>query len=118
MKLLLIQLLSTILSVNAEFKSDPTAHIKLEKITLNIPPENPYLGDIVTHEIFDPGDIISVKFSVKKDFPENMKLNVVLLLEEVEITNFEMFLCEAMEEKLNVKPALESGLPVGKFPTG
>ncbi|XP_057329138.1 uncharacterized protein LOC130669986 isoform X2 [Microplitis mediator] len=117
MKLLFIQLLSTILSVNAVFKPDPTAQIKFEEITLNIPPNNPYIGDM-TVEIISPGDIFSVKFSIKKDFPENMKFSFSVEFEEVEVSKFDMFVCEAMDEKVKVKPVLERGLPVGKFPTG
>lgn len=80
----------------------PTVQVKVEKITIDIAPNNPYFGD-VSSEIFSPGDIITLKMPIKTDFPESMK--VIYLSIKIQIQIFQL-----MSYKINFQTSFFSDM--------
>lgn len=57
----------------------PIAQVKLEKITINTAPNNPYFGEW-SSKILDSGNAFSLKFIVKKDYPDETSDIMVIYL--------------------------------------
>ncbi|XP_057334076.1 uncharacterized protein LOC130673160 [Microplitis mediator] len=116
MKLLLIQFLLTLLSVNLVLgQGDPTTELKFTNVTItNVP--NPYFGDW-SAEILSPGDIVTIKSPVKKLIPlDIMMMGGVMEYEGVEFANFDILACDAFTDKAYGEDILKNGKPDGKFP--
>ncbi|XP_057334399.1 uncharacterized protein LOC130673425 [Microplitis mediator] len=97
MKRFLTQFLFTILSVNLAIGQDPTAQIKLEKIAINITPNNPYFEDW-SSEILSPGNVYSMKCPIKKDYPENMMIKLIAEFEGNVIVEYDVKVCDGYED--------------------
>ncbi|XP_057334168.1 uncharacterized protein LOC130673229 isoform X2 [Microplitis mediator] len=97
MKPLSIQFsIMTILSLNLALGQD-TAQVKLEKITVDIAPNNPYFEDW-SGEILSPGNAFSLKCPIKKDYPENMMGKLIAEFEGNVIVEYDVKVCDGYED--------------------
>ncbi|XP_057334093.1 uncharacterized protein LOC130673167 isoform X2 [Microplitis mediator] len=114
MKRLLIQFLLTALSANLAIGQE--LMIKFDKLTANNMANNPFTGDW-SCEISSPGDIGSCKIPLKKDLPDTMRLKGNIDFEGSSVAEFDVTICEALENEEFANDILSHGIPKGQFPT-